>query len=565
MKIPLPLLDDITAGKCLPFVGAGFSLNAKLPEKYEMPDWPGLTKVMAQAIGVSESIDGPKVASAFERRFGRVQLIEAIRKALHSDLAEPGKAHRAFAQLPFDTVYTTNIDLLLEEANSLLRRPYRSLVGELQMPFHGGPLATSIVKMHGDLRHEEHVIVTKEDYADFLNRYPVVSTHLSAMLITRTALFIGYSLTDPDFNHIRDIVRSRLGRFQRMAYIIQFNETDAKVDKMLDEHLHVINFRVKKGESIDDILAEFFTTIQKELDARAGKRLRASKPEVFEEMDVKTFEAASRAPDSTALLSSSSNLCFVLMPLGEPFDDIYRALIQPAILTSGLEAMRADQISYPGVIMEQIRAAIQQSKLCVADLTGLNPNVLYELGIAQTLGKPTIILSQDIEDIPFDLRQFRAIIYGKGMARLETAKRTLIKSVQAVMGLDRIDEARQLVHSGMVRAGVALLGILLEHSLKHLIITHKVCDDRAREQLSRPLTMGRMMELLLRAQIITQDEASPLKSAVSLRNKAVHDLSEPTIQEAETLLFTVENFVRKYIGDAEQVAQEGRDKKRRAP
>lgn len=171
MKIPLPLLDGITSGKCLPFVGAGFSLNAKLPEKYKMPDWSGLKKVMAKAIGVSEMVDGPEVASAFERLFGRVQLIETIRKALHSDLAEPGKAHRAFAQLPFDTVYTTNFDLLLEEANSLLRRPYRSLVGELQMPFHGGPLTTSIVKMHGDLRHEEHVIVTKEDYADFLNRY----------------------------------------------------------------------------------------------------------------------------------------------------------------------------------------------------------------------------------------------------------------------------------------------------------------------------------------------------------------------------------------------------------
>jgi uncharacterized protein YutE (UPF0331/DUF86 family) len=82
-----------------------------------------------------------------------------------------------------------------------------------------------------------------------------------------------------------------------------------------------------------------------------------------------------------------------------------------------------------------------------------------------------------------------------------------------------------------------------------------------REQLLRPLTMGRMLELLLRTQIITQDEAALLKSAVSLRNKAVHELSEPTIQEAVALLHTVENFVRKYIGDAKQIAQEGRGKK----
>jgi hypothetical protein len=51
MNIPLPLIDDIAAGKCLPFIGAGFSLNAKLPDKHKMPDWPGLTKILAQATG----------------------------------------------------------------------------------------------------------------------------------------------------------------------------------------------------------------------------------------------------------------------------------------------------------------------------------------------------------------------------------------------------------------------------------------------------------------------------------------------------------------------------------
>jgi hypothetical protein len=236
-KIPKPLLDDIAAGKCLPFVGAGFSQNAKLPADVKMPDWQGLTVVLAHAVGVSPKQSGPAVASAYERRFGRVQLIEAIRDALHSDSIEPGVAHSALAGLPFDTIYTTNFDLLLESANSLIHKPYRSLVGELQIPFHGGPLSTNIVKMHGDLRHEEHVVITQEDYDRFLDRYPVISTHLSAMLITRTALFLGYSLTDPDFTHIREVVRSRLGKFQRMSYLIQFNQSKKKIEKMLNEHL----------------------------------------------------------------------------------------------------------------------------------------------------------------------------------------------------------------------------------------------------------------------------------------------------------------------------------------
>ena len=56
MNIPIPLLDDIAAGKCLPFIGAGFSLNAKLPEKYEMPDWPVLTTILSKAVKLKKKI-----------------------------------------------------------------------------------------------------------------------------------------------------------------------------------------------------------------------------------------------------------------------------------------------------------------------------------------------------------------------------------------------------------------------------------------------------------------------------------------------------------------------------
>ena len=113
-EIPQPLLDDIAAGKCLPFVGAGFSLNAKLPGDAKMPDWQGLTEILARAAGVPSKQSGPAVASAYERCFGRAQLIETIRDALHSDSIEPGEAHTSFAGLPFDTIYTTILTSFLK-------------------------------------------------------------------------------------------------------------------------------------------------------------------------------------------------------------------------------------------------------------------------------------------------------------------------------------------------------------------------------------------------------------------------------------------------------------------
>ncbi len=552
--IPQPLLDDIAAGKCLPFVGAGFSLNAKLPSGAKMPDWQELTEVLAQAAGVSPKQSGPAVASEYERRFGRVQLIEAIRDALHSDSIEPGEAHSAFASLPFDTIYTTNFDLLLEEACGLIRKPYRSLVGELQLPFHGGPLSTNIVKMHGDLRHEEHVVVTQDDYDRFLECYPVISTHLSAMLITRTAMFLGYSLTDPDFSHIRKVVRSRLGKFQRMSYIIQFNQSVKSMGKMLDEHLHVINLKLRRGEIHGVVLAEFFRQIQKELDTRAGVKIRAAKPEVFEDISQTKLEEASRAPDASTLLSSSSNLCFVLMPFSKPFDDVYRAVIVPAVQQAGLEVMRADEMLAPGSIMEQIRSAIQQSRLCIADLTGRNPNVLYELGIAQTLGKPCILLTQDMDNVPFDIRQHRVIQYDLQFMTLDRVQTDLVRSIMMALGTDRLDEARLLIENGSVLAGVAMLGVLLEQTLKYILVNTDLVDVRLRDSFARGMTMGRMVEMIAKAEQMSVEDQKKLRRAVEMRNRAVHDLLEPNRTAALQMYAEVADFVRRMTMKAEQSA-----------
>jgi hypothetical protein len=544
-EIPQPLLDDIAQGKCLPFVGAGFSLNASLPEGETMPDWPGLAKILASATGSTSNKNGPNVALEYERRFGRVQLIETIRHALKTDIIEPGKAHRAFVQLPFDTIYTTNFDLLLEDSCGAVRKPYRSLAGELQIPFHGGPLTLNNVKKHGDLRHEEHIIATREDYDKFLEKYPVISTHLSAMLITKTALFLGYSLSDPDFNHIREVVRSRLGRFQRMSYIIQFNKSASHINKMLNDYLHVINLKIKKDASFDDALFKFFSEIQDELDTREGKRFRSRRPEIFEDISEDAFEGASRSTDASALLSSSSNLCFVLMPFGNSFNEIYRHQISPAIQQAGLKPLRADDIFSPGSIMEQIRSAIQQSRVCVVDLTGKNPNVLYELGIAQTLGKPTVLLSQDISDLPFDVIHLRVIKYS--IDEPEYTRKALENALQQVLGYDRLDEARQLLDAGMIRAAVAILGVLLEHSLRHLLINIGRIDIDGRDHERRLLSMGKMLQLLQDAQIISRSETDELREAVMIRNQAVHHLEEPKRDKAEALYRYVEHFIQNHI------------------
>ncbi len=77
------------------------------------------------------------------------------------------------------------------------------------------------------------------------------------------------------------------------------------------------------------------------------------------------------------------------------------------------ECRRADEIFEPTQVVNIIWEQILRSNLIISDLTGKNANVFYELGYAHALGKDTILITQSIDDIPFDLRHLRCIQYSK--------------------------------------------------------------------------------------------------------------------------------------------------------
>ncbi|MGM0578503.1 MAG: tetratricopeptide repeat protein [Myxococcota bacterium] len=109
---------------------------------------------------------------------------------------------------------------------------------------------------------------------------------------------------------------------------------------------------------------------------------------------------------------------FVLMPFGDEFDDV-SMIIKDAVRAvkeqTGLQirCSRADDISKPGRITDSIIEAIQTCTLLVADITGSNPNVMYELGYGHALRKPAIVLNQAVHDSPFDVKDHRQILYGR--------------------------------------------------------------------------------------------------------------------------------------------------------
>lgn len=103
--------------------------------------------------------------------------------------------------------------------------------------------------------------------------------------------------------------------------------------------------------------------------------------------------------------------CFVMMPFGQWYDRYYQDIYIPAIRDAGFEPVRADELFTTGSVVEQIWEQIEKSKVLLAELTDKNANVFYELGLAHAARKPVVFTAGRVDDVPFDLRHLRVIVY----------------------------------------------------------------------------------------------------------------------------------------------------------
>ena len=113
---------------------------------------------------------------------------------------------------------------------------------------------------------------------------------------------------------------------------------------------------------------------------------------------------------------------FLIMSFEEEFDSIYVDFLKPTLEEVGFEVIRADDIQDQQNILKSVVDGINRSDLIVADLTTNNPNVFYELGLAHALRKPVILVTQSIDEVPFDLKSYRLLEYSTHFRKINDAK-----------------------------------------------------------------------------------------------------------------------------------------------
>lgn len=121
----------------------------------------------------------------------------------------------------------------------------------------------------------------------------------------------------------------------------------------------------------------------------------------------------------------------VMMPFTDDasIDPVYKA-IGRGVEAGGLRCVRVDQFVTPGDITEDIRRLIIESQTVIADLSGMNSNVMYELGFAHGRGKKTVLVSSDpLKDLPFDIRSQRVLSYQRNETGLDDLSRKIAEAL----------------------------------------------------------------------------------------------------------------------------------------
>lgn len=185
------------------FVGSGLSRDACTY------DWKGLLREAADDIGLNVDKESDLISLAeyyVNNRRSRTKIDEAISKC-YKDVRTPSENHRLLASLPITSYWTTNYDRLLECAFENMGLSYSVLTDDNSLRRHSDGKDIILRKLHGDVDRPNDCVITRRDYEEFAFRHEILLSQLKGEMCAKSFLFLGYSFSDTDINHILSRIR----------------------------------------------------------------------------------------------------------------------------------------------------------------------------------------------------------------------------------------------------------------------------------------------------------------------------------------------------------------------
>ncbi len=505
-KFPKPLLEDIVNDLCLPIIGAGFSKNADIPSGLNMPDWDGLGRAIANLIPDYQYINALDALSAYSFEYSRTNLIEKVSDLLLIDSIEPGETHKAFCNLPFELIVTTNFEFLLEKGYTNIKKTCRPIIDENQLCISSKNQIVDLLKLHGDINHPTRLVITEDDYDRFLMTYPMLSTYITNLLITKTPLFIGYSLDDNDFRQIWQLIKDRLGNLKRQAYTIRVDCTQNEIARFERRNVKVINIDGNK-KKYPIILKEIFEELSDYWET-----------EIINHNTITTEEALA---ELVLPLDTRNRICFFSIPIN--LLSFYKKFIFPIVKNYGFVPTTAEDIITEGDNWTAgISALIKRAELVVVDYT--TSNTEYELFLANShkKGFGNILLITDGSDkINSSIISYSSINRNidpqKDIDSLVNSFEMWIMERSEHFKETFANEPNRLILKKEYRSAVISVFTLFEIKLKESIPELKEMTDQ-----KFPISVYQLVKVAAELQIISKEEFYKIREWNEIRNQLVH-------------------------------------------
>jgi hypothetical protein len=513
----------------LPIVGAGLSRNAITPDGRPVPLWGELGDLVTHDLQDYASTGPVDALSAFEHEFGRPKLIERLCELLRIDAARPGDPHKAFCRMPFDLVCTTNFDFLLERQYELTPRHCTPLIDEDQLSVNLNNSGTALLKLHGDLNHPARFVATETDYDCFLERFPLLATFLANLLITRTAVLIGYSLDDPDFRQIWQVVGERLGHSRRVAYVIMVGAKAADIARFERRGVKTINLQGTRNR-YGEILTEAFNELREYWQEHVIPASKVREEEPLQELSLPR--------------DAHTRLCFFAIPLAlQPF---YRERVFPIAREAGLVPVTADDVVTPGDnILAKIDALLERALLVVVDAATAATLSELQMAVARLGSERVLVIAPQGTRLPVDLAQIRSIsrpdITTVDPVDFLTQLREWFQAAAKIHLAAFLAEPTRLLKAGEYRAAVIAAITLLEEAL------HKRLD-LPKLPRTRPMSLRQMLDLAAHQGVLVLERIPAIMEWLRIRNQVVHSQRAVQRRTAEEIVSGVLEIVKAIDG-----------------